>query len=79
MILYIVQKLHWEYNDQFYCLADDTPVKAFARKQDAEDFRLQQEREARVGWLGNTGCLGENGDCDEPDAFFEVVALELEP
>jgi hypothetical protein len=41
MIVYIVQKLHWEYNDQFYCLADDTPVKAFARKQDAEDSRLQ--------------------------------------
>jgi hypothetical protein len=79
MIVYIVQKLDWKYDDAFYCLFNDEPVKAFAKKHDAEAYQLTLEKEARESWQGcDRLCIGENGDCDEPDAFFEIVALELE-
>ena len=78
MTVYIVQKLDWKYDDAFYCLSDDEPVKAFVKKRDAEAYHLMLEKEAREGWQGRGRlCIGENGDCDEPDAFFEIVALEL--
>ncbi|MBB6048913.1 hypothetical protein [Armatimonas rosea] len=79
MTVYIVQKLDWKYDDAFYCLYDDEPVKAFAKKHDAEVYQPLLEKEARESWQGQGRyCIGENGDCDEPDAFFEIVALELE-
>lgn len=79
MTVYIVQKLDWKYDDAFHCLSDDEPVKAFAKKHDAEVYCHRLEKEARENWHGRDGfCIGENGDCDEPDAFFEIVALELE-
>ena len=80
MTVYIVQKLDWKYDDAFYCLSDDGPVKAFAKKRDAEVYRQTLEQKARREWQ-NRGRphYGEDGYSDEPTAFFEVVPLELEP
>ena len=51
MTVYIVQKLHWEYNDTFYIHIDDEPLKAFVSRQDAEEYRRTLERKHVVSPL----------------------------
>ncbi len=57
--VYIVQRVHWEYNDGWHYPGDETPLKAFADPRMAEDYRLILEQEARDAqldekwWQGN--------------------------
>ena len=49
MTVWIVQKLDWQYNDNFYKLEEDVPIKAFAdpaaaQKHCNELTLLEQER-----------------------------------
>ena len=81
MTVYIVQTLHWEYNDEVFVLTDDAPVKAFESRLDAETFCQEQEVVARQqwqGWLGQDNYIGEQGRGAQVEAFFEVIAMELE-
>jgi hypothetical protein len=50
MTVYIVQQLDWEYNDTWWDMTDDTPVKAFASHSDAEAYCQQREAEQRNHW-----------------------------
>lgn len=90
MTVYIVQKLHWEYQDFFYVLSDDEPLKAFESRDDAEAYRNSLERAmitsprfSAVSYLfkgedeGEQLYLGPDGRTDWPD-YFEVVQVEVE-
>jgi hypothetical protein len=81
MKVYIVQKRHWEYDDQYMVLEDTIPVKAFESKQDAEAFRALQELSEREDWLlEKTLFLGEDGPRPASEyPLFEVVETELVP
>lgn len=50
MTVYIVQELHWEYNDEGFDMTCDTPLKAFVSRADAEAFCGAQERLARQAY-----------------------------
>ncbi len=86
MTVYIVQELHWEWNDEAFVLERDTPIKAFESRRDAEAFRDIREAEARRTWgiwrgnrRDNDQYFGEKGRADRADAFYEVIAMELTP
>jgi hypothetical protein len=82
MTIYIVQKLHWKWNDEAFVLRDDMPVKAFASRRDAEKLCKELEATARQEWKTwhkiNT-YIGERGRGEEVGQFYEVIAMELEP
>ena len=44
--VYIVQRLDWEYNDYYFDLKNDEPVKAFTYRDYAEFYRDELEKEA---------------------------------
>jgi hypothetical protein len=54
--VYIVQEFGWEYNDEFFEIIMDTPIKAFATREQAETHKRILEREAREDW--DSGGLG---------------------
>ncbi|MBB6048911.1 hypothetical protein [Armatimonas rosea] len=82
MTVYIVQKLDWKWNDEAFVLRDDTPVKAFASRRDAETLCEELESTARREWKTwhetNT-YIGEQGRGESVETFYEVIAMELEP
>lgn len=45
--VFVVQQVYWEYNDEWFAPEYDTPLKAFTRREQAESYRMAQEREAR--------------------------------
>jgi hypothetical protein len=47
MTVYIVQELHWEYNDEGFDMTCDIPLKAFLERSDAEAFCCERENAAR--------------------------------
>ena len=47
MTVYLVQKLHWEYNDNWFEREGDEPVKAFESHEDAQLWAELLEDEAR--------------------------------
>ena len=82
MIVYIVQKLDWRWNDEAFVLRDDTPVKAFASRRDAETLCEELEATARREWSPRNKSdtyIGEQGRGEQVERFYEVIAMELEP
>ena len=84
MTVYIVQKLHWEWNDEAFVLDNDTPIKAFESRDDAEVFCRKCEAEAREEWRESESgrdetYIGEHGVGTCVEAFYEVVEMGLEP
>lgn len=49
---YIVQRLHWEYNDNWYDVRGDDVVRAFEVWEGAELLRMELEDEARRTEIG---------------------------
>jgi hypothetical protein len=49
--VYIVQRIGWEYDDNFFYPIYAEPVKAFASKKSAEELRKVFERQARGEWF----------------------------
>jgi hypothetical protein len=54
---YVVQRLDWQYNDNWWDINELEPVKAFTDRERAERFRLELELEKR-------------GDCTFSPAFY---------
>ena len=54
--VYIIQKIDWEFDDDWHNIEEDTPIKAFARRDDALAFCREQESIARTSFI--TGNLG---------------------
>ena len=86
MVVFVVQRLDWKWNDECFLLCNDAPIKAFESPDDAEAFRQKQERLARRAWNQDEksrrdwrpdNCIGDQGFGSEPDRFYEIVALEL--
>jgi hypothetical protein len=87
MTVYIVRRLHWEYQDHFFGLDDESPVKAFVSRRDAERYAEERDRDERVEWEKYGAVIAKQsrvGDqvlfervCDQ--ILFEVVEVELEP
>jgi hypothetical protein len=71
--VFVVQRLHWEYQDNFFEVEDETPIKAFADSGDAAIYRDRQDTEARASWPVEFVRRGDT------DAFFEVVEVSLAP
>ena len=51
--LYIVQRIEWNYSDEWFYQDGDTPLKAFADRDAAERFRQEKENAARAELLEN--------------------------
>jgi hypothetical protein len=51
MTVYIVQRLHWEYDDVFFILESEQPVKAFVKRESAEAYRKALEDKAKENWI----------------------------
>jgi ATP-dependent helicase/DNAse subunit B len=82
MTVYIVQRLHWEYDDVFYLLDSEQPVKAFVKKESAEAYRQALEDEAKKNWkkhygIGHRDFVSEHGIEHIPQTLYEVVPVEL--
>jgi hypothetical protein len=45
--VYVVQEIHWEYNDEYYDPGLPEPVRAFRDRDRAESYRREQEVKAR--------------------------------
>lgn len=78
MIVYLVQKLHWQYNDVFYEIFDHLPMQAFVDQRDAEVYRQKLEAVERERWEKRDArtCRGELVMDQE---FYQVIAVEYEP
>jgi hypothetical protein len=80
-VVYIVNRLHWEYNDAWYDVQGDSPVRAFRSRRDAEAEckRLETEMQRKI-----REALSDHefrnphlpGMVCEP--FYEVVKVEWE-
>lgn len=55
---YVVQRLHWEYNDNWFDLENSELVKAFADRQLAELYCAELEAAARTPGRAPAGFLG---------------------
>jgi hypothetical protein len=55
---YVVQRLHWEYNDNWFDLENSEAVKAFADRELAELHCAELEAAARTAGRTPTGFLG---------------------
>src|SRR5437016_2985191 len=43
-MVYVVQEICWEYNDEEYDQNEDQPLKAFTRREAAETYRREKEK-----------------------------------
>jgi hypothetical protein len=80
MTVYIVQRLHWEYDDVFYLLDSEQPVKAFVKKESAEAYRQALEAEAKENWSAgyHREFITERGPEEIPEVIYEVVPIEID-
>jgi hypothetical protein len=56
-VVYVVQGIGWEYDDEYFEPVTDSPVKAFTNREDAEAHRRVLEEEARRQWDAETAAL----------------------
>jgi hypothetical protein len=79
MTVYIVQRLHWEYDDVFFILEAEQPVKAFVKRESAEAYRKELEDKAKETWIAEhrRECLTVNGLEEIPEKIYEVVVVEI--
>jgi len=49
-VVYIVQEFQWEYNDEWFDLEGDTPIRAFVDRDMAEAYQQRREAEARASF-----------------------------
>jgi hypothetical protein len=71
-MVYVVQKLDWQYNDVFFEIGSEIPVKAFARLRDATAYRQKLEVQAQRDWNEERARRGDT------DRFYEVVPVEID-
>lgn len=77
MIVYIVRRLYWEYQDLFYGLIDEGPVKAFIDSKDAKRYAREQDAQERAKWKKLDATLPDRTPIHE-QSFYEVISMELE-
>ena len=83
MIVYLIQKLHWQYDDNFYELDNDSPVKVFVSRDDAEAERQRLDAAEREAWREyerlhpDRPALTPDLEPVAEQEFFQIVDLEL--
>lgn len=78
MKVYIIRKLHWEYQDynNIYEIVDEEPVRAYRSKADAELTCQILNTEERQNW--KPPCQTVDLEPMAEQDFFEVVEMGLE-
>lgn len=78
--VYVVQRLHWMFNDEYHEPRGDEPIRAFANREAADAYRRALEHIAREDEAEERD---EEGRAllprDDPDlrfVFFQVVEVE---
>ncbi len=77
--LHLVQRLHWQYDDSFYEVGSDEPIRAFVDHDAAESYCRALEHNARNDQTEARDQDGiallprEDPEFDYP--FFEVVPI----
>jgi hypothetical protein len=61
---YIVQRIHWEYNDEYYGRYEGEAVKTFLDRAKAEAYRREREHAARRQWREGPPCELNMGGLD---------------
>jgi hypothetical protein len=54
--VYVVQQLHWEYNDNWHDIQTDEPIKGFRDRDAAELHCMELEEKVRDGGYPNNPC-----------------------
>lgn len=72
--VYLVQKLDWQWNDEFFVIDEEIPVKVFARLSRAEGYRQKLEAEERNKWTPERDAQ-RRGDTTR---FYEVLPVEID-
>jgi hypothetical protein len=77
---YVVQRINWVYNDEYYDPGLGEPVKAFRDRRQAEAYRLEQEEAARREHeypIGFCGGIDRATSLPEPELVLRVKMLGL--
>jgi hypothetical protein len=77
-IVYIVQKIDWQYNDEVFHVTELQPIKAFANREVAEKYRIEKEYEARDELEGHGFPRSFDGHTltDEESTFFGGISFD---
>jgi hypothetical protein len=76
--VYVVQQLHWEYNDNWYDIRTDEPIKAFRDRDSAELHRLELEEKVRDGGYPSNPCEYAGGLAQASSLTEEQVVARLQ-
>jgi hypothetical protein len=77
---YVVQRIDWVYNHEYYDPGPREPVKAFLARERAEAYRLEKEEAARREHeypIGFCGGVENASSLSEPDLVLRVKMLGL--
>jgi hypothetical protein len=77
---YVVQRIDWVYNDEYYDPGHREPVKAFRDHRRAEAYRLEKEEAARRQHeypIGFCGGVENASSFSEPELVLRVKLLGL--
>lgn len=77
--VYVVQRLNWQYNDNWHDLVDDEPVKAFLSRDDADAYRtlLEQQHGLDRNPCDFAGGLRRASDLSEDEVIVRLHELGL--
>ena len=77
-LVYVVNRLSWQWTDEWYAVQGDEPVRAWASRADAERERerLEAEEAANPNSLRYRGYTPHTPS-HVPEPFYEVVAVEI--
>ncbi|MGC4046081.1 MAG: hypothetical protein QM758_20000 [Armatimonas sp.] len=78
MKVYIIRQLHWEYQDydNIYEIVDETPIKAYISKFDAESACSSLNADEKAKWKGPQQTTTREPMAQQ--AFFEVIEMDME-
>lgn len=79
---YVVQRLTWQYNDNWHDLENDEPIKAFRDPELAELHRQELEEPERENWrnpLRAAGPMENATSLSEEQLTARLVELGIEP
>lgn len=79
MKIYIIQKIGYEYNDEYYDRPESdggTPIEAYKNKKKADEVCKELNKTAEK--LGNDKWDDEKQETGYWDEYYKVVEVELE-
>lgn len=79
--VYVVQRLHWEYNDNWYDYSHSEPLRAYADREYAELMRDEAELQAQIPTDSLIGFVGgfENATSLAPETILAFLRARGAP